>query len=287
MLTAAWLWVVAARLWNTWAAWVASVLFCLDLAVWHHVGRARFPASFGAALATAALLYVAHRVEDLTDRRRILVAGAGLALGVLGYSSLAVLFGLFGIVLLALLFLDAEGLTPEARKGAAAALVVGGALAFVTYYGHYLPGLLGGGVSDIEAETSVSVGRTVFGIFRNEGRQSYRLWLLGFGYVISVGLLGAPFALARVRASARPVLLAWLGAWALVMLLKDPLFLPNLLRWGKEDQFVSPLICLLVGGAVGSLDSRIARWTLAGLAIGAALWLEARDFSLHAVSLEL
>src|SRR5262249_27995248 len=82
--------------------------------------------AFGGALATAALLHLAAHADALDTRRARWIAAAALALGVLGYSSLVVLTGLFGLVLLALLAVDAEGVPAASRRGLALALVLGG-----------------------------------------------------------------------------------------------------------------------------------------------------------------
>jgi hypothetical protein len=84
-----------------------------------------------------------------------------------------------------------------------------------------------------------------------------------------------------VRADARPVLVAWLLAWVLIMVLKDPIFLPRLLRWAKEDQFLSPLLALLIGAAVWTFPRSWLRWSAAALAVAGAAWLQYRDFVLH------
>jgi hypothetical protein len=280
------LFLAARAIWDERAAWLAAALYLLDLAVWHHVGRVHAPATFGAALGTAALLALAATSERLTGARPVLLAGLALGLAVLGYSALVVQVGLLGAVLLALLLLDAKGLTRPARLGVAAALAAGGLFAIAVYYGHYVPGLLQG-TPAVEAEPSIFTGRTVLGIFRNEGRQSYRIWLLGFAAPLVAGLLAAPFALRRARASARPVLVSWLASWALIMLLKDPLFFPKMLRWAKEDQFVSPLLCAFVAAAVSGLAERRARLFALGLVLSVALGLAARDFYFHANTLWL
>ncbi len=265
---------------------LGAAFYALDLAVWHHVGRAHAPAAFGQALATCALAFLVLRAEQLDTPRRILGAAALLALGVLGYTSLVILFGLFGVVLLALLAFDARALTPAARRGLALALAGGGLLALLPYYGHYVPGLLrGGGTQALEAEPEIYAGRVVLGLFRNEGRQSYRIWALGFAWPLLAGLLAAPFALRRARPGARPILFAWLLAWVLVMLLKDPLFFPKTLRWAKEDHFVSPLLALFVAGGLGALPAGLARRLLTGALLLGAAGLAARDFLFHANTL--
>lgn len=285
MAVAPWAWVVSERLWGRGAAWVGTLLYSIDLAVWHHIGRAHAPAAFGGALGTAALLFLAARGSSLTTARATLAAGAVLGIAVLGYSSLVVLVGLFGVALLALLLLDARGLAPEARRGLALCLVVGGLLAGGLYYFHYVPGILKGAGS-VEAEPEMFVGRT-FLIFHNEGRQSLRIWQAGYWVGLLLGLVAAPLAMARARAEARPVLAAWLLAWALVMVLKEPFLFPKMLRWAKEDQFLSPLLCLLIGAGAWALPRRWMRATAAGAALALSLWLQARDFLTHADTLLL
>jgi hypothetical protein len=285
MLVTPLLWAAGARLWGRGAAWLAALLYSLDLAVWHHMGRSHAPAVLGGALGTAALLYLAVRAEGLDAPRRAAMAGAILGVAVLGYSSLVVLIGLFGIALLLLVAVDARGLTPASRRGLAAALVIGGLLAGGLFYFHYVPGLLLG-ARGIEAEPDLFPGKT-FLVFHNESRQSLRIWVLGYWVPLLAGLLAAPFAFSRMRPSARPVALAWLLDWAALMLLKEPFLLPKLLRWAKEDQFLSPLLCLLVAGAVASLPRAWMRWGGAALCLGTAAWLELRDFAHHANSLRL
>ena len=285
MCVAPLVWLAARRLWDESAAWTATWLYVLDLAVWHHLGRSHAPAVFGGALATAALLHLAAHADGLGTTRQRLIAAAALALGVLGYSSLVVLIGLFGVVLLVLVAFDARGMPAPSRHGLAVSLVLGGLLAGALFYFHYVPGLWHG-ASGVEAEPDLFPGKT-FLIFHNESRQSLRLWVLGFGIPLAAGLLAAPIAIRRALPAGRPVLVAWLAAWVLLMLLKEPWLFPKLLRWAKEDQFVSPLLALLVGGALAGIPNRTLRLATAALVIAAAAWLEVRDFTHHANTLLL
>jgi hypothetical protein len=148
-----------------------------------------------------------------------------------------------------------------------------------------VPGLLSG-ARGVEAEPDLFPGRSFF-IFHNESRQSMRLWALGLAWPLAAGLLAAPFALARAAPGARPLLASWLGAWGLMMLLKEPVFFPKLLRWAKEDQFVSPLLCLLLAGACSAIRPRWLRHGVALLLLLGALLLQLRDFRHHATSLLL
>jgi hypothetical protein len=284
MLVAPWMWLVAREVWGREAAWLATLLYSLDLATWHHLGRAHAPAVIGSAMGTAALLFLVREAGRLDSRRRVLGAGVVLALGVLGYSSLAVLIGLFGVALLALLAVVARPLGRDARVGSALALVTGGLIAGALFYGHYVPGFLGGPPADPGPD--LFPGRSFF-IFNNESRQSYRIWLLGYWIPLLAGLVALPFALRAARPAARHVLVAWALAWGMIMLLKEPWLFPRLLRWAKEDQFLSPLLVLLVAGALGAIPHRGLRRSLAAVTLVTALWLQLRDYGHHAVSLRL
>jgi hypothetical protein len=285
MAVAVGIWIVARRVWGPEAAWPAALLYSLDLAVWHHLGRSHAPAVFGGALSTAALLWLVHQAATIVSPVRAVAAGLVLAVAVLGYSSLVALFGLFGLALLVALALDARGLTRAARLGVACALAVGGVVAGALFYFHYLPAVLGG-LGQVESGPDPFPGRTFF-IFHNESRQSYRIWVLGFWMTLLGGLLAAPIAIRRGAAEARPFLVCWLAAWALIMVLKEPFLLPRLFRWAKEDQFVSPLLCLLMGGAIAALPRRGLRWAVAAAVVAGAAAIQLRDFALHARSLAL
>ena len=275
----------ARRLWGEGAARVAAALSALDLALWHHLGRSHAPAVFGAVLGAAALLHLARNADAMRQPRVAAGAAALLAVAALGYSSLVVLLGLFGLVLLLLFALDAEGLLGPDRAGLAAALVAGGLIAGALFYFHFVPGLVHG-AAGVEAEPDLFPGRTFF-IFHNESRQSLRLWALGLWIPLAAGLLAAPFAVRAAPGWSRPVLLAWLLAWTLMMVLKEPFLLPRLLRWAKEDLFVGPLLGLLVAGGLSTIPDRTLRRIAAALAVGTAAWLQIRDFGYHANTLRL
>jgi hypothetical protein len=279
MLIVPLLWRVVARLFDEGSAWVAALLYALDLPVWHHLARAHVPASFGCALATAALLWLVLKAGQLDTPKRVAGAAGALALAALGYSSLVVLLGLFGLVLLALLALDASALSPAAKRGLAVSLAAGGAVAGLVFYFHFVPGLLHG-VGPLQSEPDPFQPRTYF-IFHNESRQSMRVWAAGFAIPLLAGLIAAPVALRRAAPDARPVLTAWLLTWPLVMLAKEPFLFPRPLRWAKEDQFIAPLLALLIGAACWALPKAWMRWAAAAVAVAVALYLQLGDFRIH------
>lgn len=276
MAIAPWLWVVTARVWSPAGAWIATILYVLDLPVWHHLGRAHVPASFGNALGTAALLYLALEAGRLDERRRLAVATAVLAFAMLGYSSLIVIFALFGFATLVLVAADARALSLAAKKGLVAALVLGGLLAGVLFYFHYVPGLLQG-TRGLQQEPDLFQARTFF-IFHNESRQSMRVWTAGFWITLAAGLVAAPFALRRAWPPARPIFAAWLATWVLVMVFKEPFLFPRPMRWAKEDQFVGPLLAIFIGAALGTLPRPWMRWGAGAAVMAIALWLQLGDF---------
>jgi len=286
MLVAPLVWLVARHVWGLHAAWTAALLFALDLPVWHHLGRAHLPASAGNALGVAALLALVLKGSRLESPRSVAVTGSVLAAGTLGYTSLALLIGLFGLILFILLVVDARAIPNSARRALFGAFVLGGLLAGVLYYFHYAPGLLRQAGALETAAPDLFDPRT-FLVFHNESRQSMRIWILGSWWLVAGGLLSAPVALVRARPDSRPLLLAWLMTWAVFMVLKEPFLFPKLLRWTKEEQFLSPLMDLMVAGLVSTPPRRWMRWAVGGVAVAWALRLQLRDFLLHANSLAL
>ena len=285
MAAAPWLWLVAARAWGRDAAWLAALLFTLDLALWHHVGRARGPAVFGAALLAVAL---GHLVlwSLRGGRRGGIVAAALLGLAALGYTGAAFLLGLFGVALIAIVAVDARALGGAMRRGLVLALAGGGLVAGGLYYFHYVPGLLASAARG-SALPELFPGREVYRVFRNESRMMMRVWAQGYGAVLIAGLVAAPVALRRAPPAARPVLGAWLAAWALTVALKDPALFPRLLRYVKEDLLLAPLLCLFVGAAVAAVPDPRWRAALAAIVLAAAAWMQAADLALHSATLRL
>ena len=66
------------------------------------------------------------------------------------------------------------------------------------------------------------------------------------------------------------------------MVAKEPFLFPRPMRWAKEDQFVAPLLAVLIGAAIGTLPRPWMRWGAGVAAVAVALWLQLGDFRTHA-----
>ena len=260
---------------------LAATLMALDLATVHHLGRAHSPAVVGGALGLGCLLAFGLALQELSQAGRWKAPGFLLGLGALGYSSTPLFYALFGLAMMALVLAGRE--TRGLLRPLALALGVGGALALVLYYGHYVPGLLGGGGST-PLVADPYPGRTFF-IFHNESRQSLRLWRAGLFVPFLAAIPAAGLVIARGSAVVRSFLLAWLSAWAGIMLVKEPWGLPVLLRWAKEDFYVAPALALLIAIAIARIESRSLRTALAALSVVTFLYLRVLDYGFHANTL--
>lgn len=259
---------------------LAATLMALDLATVHHLGRAHSPAVVGGALGLGCLLAFGLALPELSQPGRWRAPALLLGLGALGYSSTPLFYALFGLAMMSFAFMGRE--TRSLLRPIALALGMGGAIALVLYYGHYIPGLLGAEKTPLAADPYP--GRTFF-IFHNESRQSLRLWRLGLFVPFLAAIPATWLVISRGSAAVRSFLLAWVSAWAGIMLLKEPWGLPVLLRWAKEDFYVAPALALLIAIAISRLESRSLRIALAVWSVGAFLYLRAADYAFHANTL--
>jgi hypothetical protein len=235
----------------------------------------------GGALGLGCLLAFGLALERVGEPGRWKLPALLLGLGALGYSSTPLFYALFGTALVALLALG----TASRRLLPPVLLVLGagGALALLLYYGHYLPGLVRGGGSPALLSDPFP-GRTFF-IFHNESRQSLRLWRLGL-YLPFLAAIPALFAVvARASGVVRTFLLAWMSAWAGIMLLKEPWAFPVFLRWAKEDFYVAPSLALLIAIAIARVDRRPLRLALGAVILAAYASLRWEDYTFHADTL--
>jgi hypothetical protein len=260
---------------------LAAALMGLDLSTIHHLGRAHAPAVVGGALGIAGVLVFGLALPRLHEPGRLRLPALALGVGALGYASTPLFYALFGAALTA--WVSVASKTRTLSRPILLALCAGGALALAVYYGHYVPGLIrSGGPSALLSDPFP--GRTFF-IFHNESRQSLRLWRLGLFVPFLAAIPATAMVIVRCSSTIRAFLLAWLSAWAGVMLLKEPWALPRLLRWAKEDFYVAPSLALLIAIAVARIESRPLRVGLIVVSLTTALFLRARDYGFHADTL--
>ena len=260
------------------AAWLAALLYVLDLPLWHHLGRAHAPASFGAALTLFALAFLARFAPTRwTAPRRVAAAAVLLAAAALGYSSAVVLVGLFGAALIVRAGAGRAGPSPRgARGGWRWPSSAGGLLALDPLLRALRARACSRGAVGVEAEPDLFPGGT-FAIFHNESRQALPR--------LAAGLLdpraGRRWWPPRLRCGApgpRPGPCSWPGslAWALVMVLKEPAALPPAPALGQGGPVPLPAARPARGGrGVGPAPRRVAWVGRRGRALATALALAA------------
>jgi hypothetical protein len=260
---------------------LAAALMSLDLSTIHHLGRAHAPAVVGGALGIAGILVFGLALPRLHEPGRLRLPALALGVGALGYASTPLFYALFGAALIA--WVSTAAKTRTLSRPILLALCAGGVLALALYYGHYIPGLIRGG-SPSALVSDPFPGRTFF-IFHNESRQSLRLWRLGLFVPFLAAIPATAMVIVRCSSTIRAFLLAWLSAWAGIMLLKEPWAVPRLLRWAKEDFYAAPSLALLIAIAVARIESRPLRFGLILAGLTTALFLRARDYGFHADTL--
>ena len=198
------LFLAARRIWDERAAWLAAASTCSTWpsgTTWARArpGRLRCGAGHGGARSPG------RRVRGLTRARPVLVMGAFAGAGrarLLRRSSCS--SACWARCCSPLLLADARGLTrPRAlRRGDGAGGRRRSCDARSTT-GTTLPGI-SQGTPGVEAEPSIFTGKTVLGIFRNEGRQSYRIWAMGFAWPLAGGTRLPCRSRSCARAPVRP-----------------------------------------------------------------------------------
>jgi hypothetical protein len=126
--------------------------------------------------------------------------------------------------------------------------------------------------------------KATFFFLRNQMRDTVEI--LSFGYPLWM-LLGVP-ALLRLRAwahdpFARKMIWSWVAAYAMHLILKDPVFFPQLFLYVKEELMYAPLACILGGVTLAWLDAkgRLGRAAAYGVVL-LCLGLYVQDFHYNA-----
>jgi hypothetical protein len=245
-------WAMARRLGSS---TLAALLMLLVPTYTSRLSFAFFPSLFGHAVDMAFLFWLMGRVDRLADRRTVLAGAAWVCACQLAYVSGVINTGVF-VASLAVVVAIAR--SPGRLKAAAAVLLmglVGAAASVLAYYRDFLAmagdvthrAATGGGASHYPVQSwwAVAYGRT-------------RDFFDGVYPVLAAAGL---FLLRRAREA--PVLMAWVLAYALLLLGRARM--PDVFLHGHETLFVTPLVCLAAGEALARLG-RLGPWGRAGAA---------------------
>ena len=268
----------------------AAALAALEISTWHHASRAHVPGLVGQIFLLLALVYLVHRYADI-ERPLGMVGFAAAALtATLAYT--ATLFQFVGFMFFFYLtdLVAQRSLLPTRttfRVTSAAATGTLGSL--LLFYGHFIRPALASKSAILSREAYRAPGRFFF--LRNQMRDTVRI--LRFGYPAHVLLaLPAWFKLRTWSAGAlaRRVVWAWTATYVSLLLLKDPVFFPQLLLHVKEDLFFAPLLCVLGGMTLRHLSGsgRIGKAiTVAILTVLFALQVQDYLFNANTVSISM
>lgn len=248
---------------------LTACLFALEISVWHHVHRGHAPGIFGGLVVLVFLWLVAtHEKRARTRRGFFTLALVSMAVALL-YPVAFIQISLFTGCFVTLGLLSREGRQSACLWPTACAVALGIAVAVVTYYGPHLLAAL--------RPTGVTLDRggaydppATFLFMRNQLRDTVRLLQNGHGAFVLVSFAGW-FYVGRSGATSwiRRFLWAALATYALMLLLKDPAFLPRIFLHAKEDLFYAPFACMLLALPLARLwRVHVGRFIVLGLFVG-------------------
>lgn len=251
-------WAVARRLG---VAPLGAVLTLLVPTYTTRLALALLPALAGHAADMLLVAWLFHRLPRIREPRVLAAGAAVVAACQLTYVSSVVNTAALSAVLLAALLLRADTRPMAGPLALAAAGGAAGALGL--YYRDFVPGLVAvlgrgpgaGSVYPVESWMRLTWSRTrdFFGV-------AYPL----------LAALGAPL-LRRASGPGGLLAAAWGGAYLLLLLLRAKV--PDVFRYGHETLFVTPLVCLLGGAALGHAWARGRAWKVAVvLVVGWLAW---------------
>jgi hypothetical protein len=208
---------------------------------------ALLPALFGHAADMLLVLWIAYNLGRLHERRTFLTGALIVGACQLAYVSSVMNASLF-VGLLAVCLSLSGG---EARRQGAWLLAIGllgATLAVLVFYRDFL-GTAWHLVERIQ-------GRGLQGTSRYEVES---WWMLAYartrdffrGIYPLLATAGLVLLVRRDRERARPLLLAWLLTYALLLLLRAKV--PDVFRYGHETLFFTPFVCLTAGVALAAL----------------------------------
>jgi hypothetical protein len=228
-----------------------------------------FPSLFGHAVDMAFVLWLAMHGERLGERRVLLKAALWVSACQLAYVSGVVNISLLVASLAATVWWQRRAEPGGWRVGAGVLLagLAGSALSLALYYRDFL-----GVVADILPRMLRTAGGEAGSHYPIQGffEVAYRRTRDFFGLVYPALAAYGLFRILRAG-RARPVLLAWLLTYVLLLLGRAKV--PDVFLHGHETTFVTPLVCLAAGEALARLWRSGRRGRLAAGALLALLAL--------------
>ncbi len=268
----------------------AAGLAALEISTWHHASRAHTPGLVGEVFLLLALAYLVHRYEDIGRPLGMVAFAAAGLMATLAYT--ATLFHFVGFMFFFFLtdLVARQSLLPTGTSFRATVAAATGTLgSLLLFYGHFIRPALASKEAILSREVYRAPGRFFF--LRNQMRDTVRI--LRFGYPAYVLLaLPAWFKLKSWSSGelARRVVWAWTATYLSLLLLKDPVFFPQLFLHVKEDLFFAPLLCILGGMTlqhVSGLGRKGKALTAVILAVLFTLYMQDYLFNANTVSLSI
>ncbi len=265
------------------APWLAFTLMALEIATWHHASRVHTPGLVGQVFFVAAVTYLLFGYETLRRLQGFVIFALMSLTATLAYTATLFHFVTFMVCFTGLELLESRSALPSrTTRRAVAASVVGTLGSFAIFYHRFVPGALVSR-SAILAEEGYRSPATFF-VLRNQMRDTATI--LSHGYPLFI-LLAIP-AYFRLRdwtsgALARRMLLAWTATYLVLLVLKDPLFFPQLLLHVKEDLLFAPAMCVLGAMTLAAISrrGRVGTTIVIGVFL-LFLGLQARDYRYNA-----
>jgi hypothetical protein len=264
----------------------AAALMAVEIATWHHASRAHTPTMLGQLSFLAAVAYLVANHDQMKSPRALFGLGFFSFLACVAYpGSLIHWVILLGCFLVVELVARRSLLpSPDAAR-ALLASAAGGVASIAAFYHPFVwAAIAGRATRQAILLREVFRPKATFFFLRNQMRDTVEI--LSFGYPLWV-LLGVP-ALLRLRAwahdpFARKMIWSWLAAYTLHLILKDPVFFPQLFLYVKEELMYAPLACILGGVTLAWLDAkgRLGRATAYGVVL-LCLGLYVQDFHYNA-----
>ncbi len=248
------------------AAW-SLALMAVEISTWHHAARVHIPGHFGAFCFLVTASYLVYRKDRFERWGTVFLFSLLCAAATLSYT--ATLFHLvFFVAWLAFLTgVENRSLATDSRTRRIVAGAAAGTLVSVAvFYRRFIVSALAAKEAILSGESYRAPARVWF--LRNQMRDTVRI--LRFGYPLWIVLALPAYLKLRVwtRGSfARRVILAWTATYLFLLVLKDPVFFPQLFLHVKEDLLIAPLLCILGGMTLQRLATLGRKGKWAALAI--------------------